>query len=105
LTNTIKTRKTTYLGHLMRHEEYSMLQIVLQGKSECKRNVGRKRKSWLQNIKEWTRQNASTLFHMAQDREQFANDRQPQLRWHPGGGGALEMTHSTTAHCSTLSIT
>jgi hypothetical protein len=53
LTNTIKT-KITYLGHLMRHEECSMLQIMLQGKIEGKRNVGRKRKSWLQNIKEWT---------------------------------------------------
>jgi hypothetical protein len=42
LINIIKTRKTTYLGHLMRHEEYSMLQIMLQGKVEGKRNVGRK---------------------------------------------------------------
>jgi hypothetical protein len=56
----------------MRHEKYSMLQIMLQGKTEAKRNVGRKRKSWPQNIKERTRQIASTLFHMAQDREEFA---------------------------------
>jgi hypothetical protein len=55
----------------MRHEEYSMLQIMLQGKTQGKRNVGRKMQSWLQNITEWTRQNASTLFHMAQDREEF----------------------------------
>jgi hypothetical protein len=74
LINTFKTRKTTYMGHLMRHEEYRMLQIMLQGKTEGKRNVGRKGKSWPQNIKEWTRQIVSTLFHMAQDREQ------PQLR-------------------------
>jgi hypothetical protein len=44
---------------------------MLQGNIEGKRNIGRKRKSWLQNIKEWTQQNASTLFHMAQDREEF----------------------------------
>jgi hypothetical protein len=50
--STIKIRKNSYLGHLMRHEEYSMLQIMLQGKTEGKRNVSRKRKSWLQNIKE-----------------------------------------------------
>jgi hypothetical protein len=42
--NNIKTSKVTYLGHLMRHEEYSMLQIMLQGKTEGKRNIGRKRK-------------------------------------------------------------
>jgi hypothetical protein len=69
LINTIKTRKTTYFGHLMQREEYSKLQIMLQGKTEGKRNVSRKRKSWPQNIKEWSRRNAPTLFHMAQDRE------------------------------------
>jgi hypothetical protein len=56
----------------MRHEEYSMLQIMLQGKTEGKRNIGRKRKWMLQNTKEWTWQNTSTLFHMAEDRQEFA---------------------------------
>jgi hypothetical protein len=35
--NTIKTRKK--LGHLMRHEQYNMLQIMLQGKIEGKRTL------------------------------------------------------------------
>ncbi|MFP3033657.1 MAG: hypothetical protein ACEY3M_22020 [Wolbachia sp.] len=51
--NTIKIRKTSYLEHILQHEEYEQLQIILKGKVEGKRGIGRKTESWLRNIKEW----------------------------------------------------
>ena len=70
LVNTTKIRKTAYLGHIMRHEEYEQLQLILQGKIEGKRGMGRKKKSWLRNIRDWTNiSNGNTLIHRAQHRE------------------------------------
>ncbi|XP_048526536.1 uncharacterized protein LOC125505843 [Dendroctonus ponderosae] len=45
LTSIMKIRKTAYLGHLMRHEESEQLEVVLEGKIEGKRGMGRKKKS------------------------------------------------------------
>lgn len=53
LTLTIK-KKISYLGHVLRHERYRLLQVIMMGKVEGKRRAGRRRKSWLRNIREWT---------------------------------------------------
>ncbi|XP_022835160.1 uncharacterized protein LOC111362674 [Spodoptera litura] len=50
---TIKKRKIEYLGHVLRHDRYSLLQLIMMGKVEGKRRAGRRRKSWLRNIREW----------------------------------------------------
>ncbi|KAF6198774.1 hypothetical protein GE061_006796 [Apolygus lucorum] len=70
---TIKKRKVAYLGHVMRGPKYSLLQTIMMGKISGRRGVGRKRASWLSNIRSWTGINrAADLFHLAQDRERFA---------------------------------
>lgn len=66
----IKCRKIAYLGHVLRGEKYHLLQLVIKGKIEGKRGVGRRRISWLGNIREWTgMREAGELFRMAEDRE------------------------------------
>lgn len=45
LVSTIKNLKTSYLGHLMRHKEYELLQVILMRKIlvEGKRRIGKER--------------------------------------------------------------
>ncbi|CAG9838578.1 unnamed protein product [Diabrotica balteata] len=37
----------------MRGHKYALLQIIIQGKIEGKLNPGRRRMSWLRNLREW----------------------------------------------------
>uniref|UniRef100_A0A8D8YBA7 Craniofacial development protein 2 n=3 Tax=Cacopsylla melanoneura TaxID=428564 RepID=A0A8D8YBA7_9HEMI len=54
LMNIVKTRKLQYLGHIMRnHQRYELLQRILQGKIDGKRPPGRRRISWLANLRRW----------------------------------------------------
>lgn len=70
IVNTIKIRKLQYLGHIMRNENrYTILQAILQGKMYGKRGPGRRRKSWLNNLREWYGKCSSELFRVATDRE------------------------------------
>ncbi|XP_045537894.1 uncharacterized protein LOC123721881 [Papilio machaon] len=73
LLQTIKQRKVAYLGHVLRHEKYHLLQLITMGKIAGKRRVGRRKKSWLRNIREWTNiASVEDLFRLAQDRKNFA---------------------------------
>ncbi|CAH2230641.1 jg4196 [Pararge aegeria aegeria] len=50
-----------------------LLQLIMMGKVEVNRRVGRRKMSWLRNIREWTNiVSVQTLFRLAQDREKFA---------------------------------
>lgn len=70
---TIKKRKVDYLGHILRHERYQLLQLIMMGKIAGKRRAGRRKKSWLRNIREWTNiASVEQLFRLAQDREKFS---------------------------------
>lgn len=71
LTNIIKSRKVEYFGHIMRGHKYHMLRLIMQGKIEGKRWIGRKQLSWLRNIRHWTGRTVEELFHVATDREAF----------------------------------
>lgn len=62
---TVKTRKLSYLGHVMRNEKYHLIQLILQGKIEGKRTQGRRRTSWLKNIRQWTGMTTVHLFRTA----------------------------------------
>lgn len=74
LLHTIKIRKTTYFGHIIRGEKYQLLVLILQGKIEGRRGIGRKQMSWLRNIRSWTGiRSIGELVRLASDREQFAN--------------------------------
>ena len=65
----IKQRKMAYLGHIMRNEKYNILQLILQGKIEGRRGIGRKQLSWLRNIRNWSGiTNVGVLLNIARDR-------------------------------------
>lgn len=72
LLNTVKVRKTSYLGHILRNNKYQYAQLIVKGKIEGKRGLGRKKLSWLRNIRQWTGLNFEQLIRTAEDREEFA---------------------------------
>jgi len=43
LLDTIKRRKTAYLGHVIRNERYQFLKLIIEGKIEGKRGIERKK--------------------------------------------------------------
>ena len=62
---TIKKRKLLYMGHVMRGEKYQTLQVIMQGKIQGKRSMGRRRNSWLKNLREWYGCGNNELFRAA----------------------------------------
>lgn len=62
---TIKKRKLEYFGHVMRGEKYRILQNIMQGKIQGRRCPGRRRTSWLKNLREWYGVNSTSLFRAA----------------------------------------
>jgi hypothetical protein len=62
---TIKKRKLQYLGHITRGERYELLRIIMQGKIAGKRSIGRRRNSWLKNLREWYSCSSNELFRSA----------------------------------------
>uniref|UniRef100_A0A8D8XQX4 Endonuclease-reverse transcriptase n=1 Tax=Cacopsylla melanoneura TaxID=428564 RepID=A0A8D8XQX4_9HEMI len=74
IVNTIKTRKLQYLGHISRNpERYKIPLLLLKGKVEGRRGRGRKRTSWLQNLRQWYGKNNSFLFMAATNKAEIAN--------------------------------
>ena len=62
----IKRRKLEYLGHIMRNEtKYKLLKCILQGKVLGRRGVGRRRISWLKNLRKWFSISTPELFKAA----------------------------------------
>lgn len=69
----VKTRKLAYFGHIMRHpERYHLLHVIVQGKISGKRGPGRRRTSWLKNLRDWFEINTPSLFRAAKDRDNIA---------------------------------
>jgi len=50
---TVKNRKLEYFGHILRHEKYRLLQLVVQNRVDSRRGPGRRRHSWLHNLRQW----------------------------------------------------
>ena len=74
LFNFVKKRKPSYLGHIMRNSTYQLLQLIIEGKIEGKRGIGRKKMSWLRIVRQWTGlQSIQKLLHTARDREGMQN--------------------------------
>lgn len=52
-----KSRKTAYLGHILRHDIYEkqkLLSLIIMGEIEEKQGLGRRQISWLKNVCDWT---------------------------------------------------
>lgn len=62
---TIKKRKLEFLGHISRNDKYEILQLIMQGKIIGRRSVGRRRISWLRNLREWFGLSSVQLFRTA----------------------------------------
>ena len=70
----IKKKKTAYLGHIMRNPKYQFLHLLIEGKIEGRRSIGRKKMSWLRNIRQWTGLlDVQSLIHTARNREAMEN--------------------------------
>uniref|UniRef100_A0A6P7FCB0 Uncharacterized protein LOC114328569 n=1 Tax=Diabrotica virgifera virgifera TaxID=50390 RepID=A0A6P7FCB0_DIAVI len=70
---TIKTAKIDYLGYIVRNSErYGLLQLIWQGKVEGKRGPGRRRISWLKNLRTWFNTTTTNIFRAAVCKVQIA---------------------------------
>lgn len=70
--NSIKERKLSYFGHVMRNQKYGLLQLIMQGKFNGKRGPGRRRVSWLRNLRQWTGMTSMDLFRAAVNKVRWA---------------------------------
>lgn len=68
----VKTRKLQYFAHVMRNEKYRILQLVMQGKIVGKRRPGKRKTSWLKNLREWYGKNTGDLFRAAASKIRIA---------------------------------
>ena len=64
---TIKRRKLSWFGHITRHD--SLCKTIMQGTVEGGRRRGRQRKSWSDNVKDWTEMDTPELLVQSTDRE------------------------------------
>ncbi|CAF4751217.1 unnamed protein product [Pieris macdunnoughi] len=63
---TVKKRKLEYFGHVLRNcKKYELLQLIIQGKVAGRRRPGRRRTSWLKNLRQWFGQSTKSLFRSA----------------------------------------
>lgn len=72
IVNCIKKRKLEYFGHIMRGSKYRLLQNIMQGKIAGKRSPGRRKTSWLKNLRDWYGLDTGTLFKVAVNRIRIA---------------------------------
>ncbi|CAG9835438.1 unnamed protein product [Diabrotica balteata] len=68
----IKKKKLEYLGHVMRQNKYRVLQLIVQGKIDSRRGPGRRRHSWLQNLRQWFGLSSAELFRSAVNKVRIA---------------------------------
>ncbi|CAG9830510.1 unnamed protein product [Diabrotica balteata] len=66
--NTIKIRKLQYLGHVMRGQRYELLRLIIKGKIKEGRSIGKRRVSWLKNLRDWFKCSSVELFRAEVDR-------------------------------------
>ena len=69
ITPMIRRKKLQYFGHLMRHN--NICKTLLEGHINGKRNRGRPRMSWLDNITEWTGCSYEQTVRICMDRRRW----------------------------------
>lgn len=70
----VKTQKLKYFGHIMRNQEkYNVLHLIIQGKIYGRRPPGRRKMSWLANLRKWFGQTSVQLFRSAVNKIKIAN--------------------------------
>ena len=66
----VKRHKLSWFGHVCCHD--MLPKIMLQGTVDGGRRSGKPRKSWKDNIKEWTGQSMSSLLCIVDDKGRWA---------------------------------
>ncbi|KAI5720517.1 hypothetical protein M8J77_008018 [Diaphorina citri] len=70
--HTEETRKLKYFAHIMRHpDKYRILHTIIQGKLNGRRPRGRRRLSWLGDLRIWFEKSSEQLFRAAQDKQEI----------------------------------
>ena len=73
LLSTVKERKLQYVGHTMRGDRYEVLRLVIEGKIEGRRSVGRRQNSWLKDLRRWFGRTSIEIFRGAVSRTIIAS--------------------------------
>lgn len=69
---TLKERKIEYFGHVMRGNKYEILRLIIEGKIQGKRSVGRRKNSWLKDIRRWLGCKSIDIFRAAVSKTRLA---------------------------------
>ena len=70
LMTNIMRRKARYCGHMTRHSDF--LNLLLEGKIEGTRARGRQRRTWLDDLCDWTKiKNKCTLLNCCKDKQRW----------------------------------
>ena len=69
LLNNIKRKKLKYFGHIKRHD--TICREILEGKIEGRRARGRQRRTWLDDIRDWTKLSVTECAGRARDRKEW----------------------------------
>ena len=67
--HTFKKRKCQYFGHIIRGD--GVQRLLMEGRINGRRERGRPRTMWTDNIKEWTKMSYNDCIRVAQDRERW----------------------------------
>ncbi|VEN45339.1 unnamed protein product [Callosobruchus maculatus] len=56
----------------MRGQKYELLRVIIEGKIQGKRSIGRRQNSWLKDIRRWFGCSSLDIFRMAVSRTTLA---------------------------------
>lgn len=76
----IAKRKASFFGHACRHPNCYLMKDIIQGKMASKRERGRPRAKYLDNITEWTGLAPHTIYKRAENRAEWRTDIQRAMR-------------------------
>lgn len=71
LLNEIKIAQSEYFGHTIGGSKYQSLRLIRMGQVEGKRMIGRKKLSWMPNIRQWRKLFLEEMFRAVDDQERF----------------------------------
>lgn len=72
LVSNIKKKKLRYVGHVARKND-SLEKLIIEGMVEGKRRRGRPRKTWIDDVTQWTGLSIKEMIRLAKERTQWRN--------------------------------
>ena len=69
IVTTIKRRKVRLFGHICRMDDNRLLKVIMSGMVDGTNRRGRPKKSWIDDVKEWTGLTIRDMIDIAYDRE------------------------------------